>query len=147
MVQHGMQATSTQSPADATSRDRDVGNFLDRLGRALTAGDARTVAGMWAVPAYVLGDTMAMAVNSREEVERFFSGAKEQYNKLGITDTHAEVSRLQWMTDRIVTVDVRWPYLDEHGDERGAESSSYTLRRDENGELKLHVALMHGVER
>lgn len=147
MMHHPVHAASDQTAPDATGRDREVGVFLDRMARALTAGDAHTVAGMWAVPAYVLGDTMAIAVNSRDEVEQFFSGAKEQYNKRGITDTHAEVSRLQWVTDRIATVDVRWPYLDEHGDERGAESSSYTLRRDDNGELKLHVALMHGEER
>jgi hypothetical protein len=83
-------------------------------------------------------------VNSREEIARFFSGAKEEYNKRGISDTRPEVFGLEWVTDRIVVVDVRWPYLDERGNEKGEESSTYTLRRDDLGDLKLHIALMRG---
>ncbi|MGH7710710.1 MAG: DUF6841 family protein [Gemmatimonadaceae bacterium] len=128
------------------AEDREVQGFLDKLGSSLTAGDARTVATMWAVPAYVIGDNGAQVVNSRDEVEQFFSGAKEQYNKRGITDTRAEIFGLEWLTDRIVVVDVRWPYLDARGEEKGGEASTYTLRRDDNGELKLHIALMRGEE-
>jgi hypothetical protein len=42
-------------------------------------------------------------------------------------------------------VTVRWPYLDGNGDEKGAESSTYTLCRDEDGELKIRVIVMRGV--
>ena len=129
------------------TEDREVQGFLDKLGRSLTAGDARTVATMWAVPAYVIGDNGSQVVNSKEEVEQFFSGAKEQYNKRGITDTRAEVFGLEWVTERVAIVDVRWPYLDARGEEVGGEASTYTLRRDDAGDLKLHIAIMRGEER
>ena len=128
------------------TEDREVQTFFDEFGRAVTAGDARAIATMWAVPAYVIGDNGALVVSTRAEVEQFFAGAKEQYNKRGITDTRAEIFGLEWVTERIVIADVRWPYLDERGEEKGGEASTYTLRRDDNGALKLHIALMRGEE-
>ena len=83
-------------------------------------------------------------MNSAEEVDKFFGGAKEQYNQRGISDTRAEVLGLAWITPRIALVDVRWPYLDQDGNEVGEEASSYVLRRDDSGQLKLHVAIMRG---
>jgi len=85
-----------------------------------------------------------MAVRTPEEVQRFFSGAKDQYNKMGITDTRADIVRLSWATHRIAIVQVRWPYLDARGEEVGEETSTYTLKRNQAGELKLCAAVMHG---
>lgn len=125
-------------------QDDGVQDLLDRFARAITAGDGNAIASLWAVPAFVIGDNGVRAVNSLDEVKEFFSGAKEQYNARGITDTRPDVFGLEWVTDRIVVVDVRWPYLDESGKEVGEEASTYTLRRDDAGDLKLHVALMRG---
>ena len=119
--------------------------MLERFARALTAGDGRTVAGLWETPALVVGDQQVIAVGSRGEVEQFFGGAKEQYNQQGIVDTRPEIMRLEWATERIAVVKVRWPYLDASGRERGEERSTYTLRRDDAGELKVRVVVMHGV--
>jgi hypothetical protein len=150
MAQHpGTDTDTAGTPphraAPHVHRDSSVQDFLDRMGRALTAGDGKTIATMWGIPALVIGDAMVMAVTTAAEVEQFFGGAKDQYNERGITDTRAEILRLEWVTDRIVVVDVRWPYLDAQGREVGAESSTYTLRRDDRGKLELRVALMRGV--
>lgn len=128
----------------ADDDEADVQEFLDRMARALTAGDARTVAAMWETPSLVLGDEMLLAVRTNAEVERFFSGAKDQYNKMGITDTRGDIVRLTWATHRIAIVQVRWPYLDARGEEVGEETSTYTLRRNQEGQLKLCAAVMHG---
>ena len=130
---------------ETPDRDRaDVQKFLDQMGRAVTSGDGATVAKMWEAPGLVLGDEMSMAVSSTAELARFFGGAKEQYNQRGITDTRAEVVRLYWPTGRIAIVEVRWPYLDAKGAERGSETSTYTLWRNDDGELKMRAAVMHG---
>ena len=143
MAQHSAQSTD---PGATAERDADVQEFLNNFSRALTAGDGRKVATMWGIPALVLGDDMVMVVNTAAEVEKFFSGARAEYNKQGITDTHADITDLRWVTDRIAIVSVRWPSLDAKGNEVGAESSTYTLKRDDQGELKLHATVMHGVE-
>lgn len=133
--------------AQHADRRAQVQEYLNRFSRALVAGDGRTIAGMWGIPALVLGDETVMAVSSPAEVEAFFGGAKDQYNKAGITTTHPDITSLRWLTDRLVLVTVRWPYLNANGDEVGAESSTYTLRRDDQGDFKLFIALMHGVEK
>ena len=118
--------------------------YLDRYAKALTSGDSKTIATMWGYPALVLGDSDQRAVGSAAEVEQFFAGAKEQYNKRGIVDTKAVIEREEWLTDRMVSVDVRWPYLDGRGQTTGSESSTYVLRRGDDGALEMRVALMRG---
>jgi hypothetical protein len=132
-----------------TDLDRDEGVvqvFLDRLAHALATGETRVVSALWETPALVVSDDGVHAVGSREEVEAFFAGAREKYRALGITDTRAEIQSLDWVSQRVARVEVRWPHLDAEGDEVGSESSIYTLRRDDGGELRLRVAVVRGAE-
>ena len=139
------QPTGTEGPDRIADDDEsDVQELLERMGRALTAGDARTVASLWETPALMLGDEVLQAPRSRADLEQIFAGAKAQYNKMGIVDTRPDIVRLHWATPRIAIVQVRWPYLDAHGDEVGEETSTYTLRRSQAGDLKLVSAVMHG---
>ena len=125
-------------------KDSRIQNLLDQLAEALTAGDGRTAATFWRTPAFVIGDEHEQAVASQQEIEQFFSGSKAQYNQRGIVDTRAEIQRLDWITDRIALVEVRWPYLDATGKAVGEETSTYLFKRDDRGELKLRLAIMHG---
>lgn len=144
------QSTQAQSTLEKRPRRQSeaypaVREFLDRFASALTAGDGRAVAALWETPAFVLGDQMARVVNSAQEVEQFFSGAKDQYNARGIAEARAEILELDWLSEHIVQVEARWPYLDAYGQELGHETSTYTLMRNEEGSLRLRVAVMHGV--
>lgn len=116
--------------AATAARDLEVQDFLDRLAHSLTRGDARTVATMWQVPAFVIGGAEEHLVQAREQVEQFFSGARRQYNARGISDTRADIQCLDWLTDAVALVEVRWPYLDaannEVGEERRPTCSSAT---------------------
>jgi hypothetical protein len=138
--------TGTIGPSKRAADDdeSDVQEFLDRFARALIAGDGRTVASLWETPALVVGDEMLQAVQSAAELETFFGGAKAQYNQRGIVDTRANIVRLSWATPRIAIAQVRWPYLNPRGEEVGEETSTYTLRRDPSGTLKICAAVMHG---
>lgn len=129
---------------DRDARDEAVQAYFERFARALTAGDGATLATMWKTPAFVMADGMAQTVDSPHEVEVFFSGAKDQYEKRGITDTRAEIEAIQWVTAHMVMVQVRWPYLDEEDDEIGGERSTYVLSRADDGSLAMRVVLMHG---
>lgn len=123
-----------------------VQSFLDRFAAAMTSGNAKALAELWEAPALVIDDRATIAVPDLDAVERFFAGAKDQYNAQGIITTKAEIVNLDWVSDNLVVVRVRWPYLDEAGMTLGAESSSYTLKRNSDGEFKLRVVLMRGVE-
>jgi hypothetical protein len=138
------ESASSVAPA-GRGTEAEVQGLLDRMARALTSGDGRAAAQLWDTPALVLSDQGVHAVASNAEVQQFFGGAKEQYNQLGIVDTRPEIQRLTWPTQRLAIVEVRWPWLDAHGRESGSETSTYTFRRDDSGQLKLRAVVMHGI--
>jgi hypothetical protein len=125
-------------------RELEVKQFLEALARSVTMGDGRAAVRFWEVPALVVGEAAVRPVTSNAEVEEHFSTVKHQYYARGIIDTRPDVVSLEWITERIVVVRVRWPYLDANGDERGEETMTYTLRRDDAGNLRLRVAILHG---
>lgn len=135
------QPQMTQARRDSR---HELEGILERLARAITSGDGRGAAELWETPAFVIGDEQVFTVNAPEELVDFFSGAKEQYNARGITGTYPEILSARWITDRMVITEVRWPYLDSHGTKQGKEASTYLLRRDDSGHLRLRVAAMHG---
>jgi hypothetical protein len=124
----------------------EVQEVLNKVARAITAGDGKAMAKLWEVPAMVIGADMAMGITDSAEIEKFFGGAKTQYTERGITDTRAEIEDLDEVADNIFIASVRWPYIDAAGNVIGAERSDYTFRRDDKGELKIRSVLMRGVE-
>lgn len=124
----------------------EVQRLFDRLARAVTSGDGWRVARLWGTPGFVVGGNKLKPVSSADEVATLFASAKDDYTKRGISDTRAEVKHVDWVDDRLITADVRWPHLDGHGHEIGGESSTYAMRRDETGELKIYVAVLRGEE-
>jgi hypothetical protein len=138
--------TRSGAPSGTLGRGRDleVKQFVEALARSVTMGDGRAAVRFWEIPALVVAAASVRLVTTNEEVEEHFSTAKHRYYARGIVDTQPEVLSLEWITDRIAMVRVRWPYLDANGDERGEETMTYTLRRDDTGNLRLRVAIVHG---
>jgi hypothetical protein len=130
-----------ESTAPGAIREPDVQEFLHRFAWAITTGDGKAAATLWALPSLIISDTMVQTIMDRDELERMFGGAREQYNARGIHDTRGEIQRVEWLSDRVVTVHVRWPHLSVTGNELGEEHATYLLRRDDHGDLKLHVAI------
>lgn len=144
MGQEAEKSLTPRATRRTGAKQASVQEFLDRFARCITSGDGPAIAELWEVPAFVLADDMARFVSTAHEVAQFFGGAREQYNARGITDTRAEILRLEWLTPRMVSVDVRWPYLDSRGREIGEERSTYTLRRGDDGALRVRIAIMKG---
>jgi hypothetical protein len=138
------QQVGSGTHAGAGHETEIVEDFLDRLARALMSGDGSVIARMWNVPALVISDQEVLPVTSSEQVARFFGGAKQDYNARGVTGTRGEIESLSWVTDRIAIAEVRWPWLDDSGKEVGEEASTYTLRRDDHGNLRICTAVLHG---
>lgn len=136
---------------NTTERQQQVGPdnqavraLLSQLARAVTSGDGDAAAAVWATPALVLGDDMALTVSSSAEIRDVFGSAKPQYNARGITDTRPDILRLDWITHHLAIVEVRWPYLTADGEEVGEETSTYVIRREPDGRLAIRAAVMHG---
>ena len=145
MAQHiDAETSSTPEPAEVGPDNAAVRALLAKLARAVTSGDGKAAAAIWATPALVIGDDMALTVGSSTDIQDVFGGAKAQYNARGITDTRPDILRLDWLTHRIAIVEVRWPYLAADGDEVGEETSTYIIRREPDGQLAIRAAVLHG---
>jgi len=125
----------------------EIQDLLNTIARAITAGDGDAVAKLYEVPAFVLGDTMAMPITETAEVAKFYGAGKAEYNKRGIADTRADIVDIEKLGDKTIQVAVRWPYLDDKGKEIGGEKSDYILRRDDAGKLRVRAVLMRGEEK
>ena len=139
----------TRVPPTTTTgfADQEVVEFLDEFARALTAGDTDSLVELWETPGLIVMADAVAPMNDEADVKKMFGGAKEMYAKYGIADTRADITQLQWIGDRIALVEVRFPWLDAQGAEVNGESSTYTLRRDDQGKLRMRGVLMHGVEK
>jgi len=125
---------------------KEVQHFLDRFAAAVTKGDGEAATKLREVPALVMGDDMVMEVESDEQVAEFFGAGNETYNAKGITDTRADIIGLEDLTPKVVLVTVRFPWINKEGEEIGGETSTYTLKRDQEGALRIRSSVMHGAE-
>lgn len=141
-----MEAQNLRDDSADTIEEFEVQNFLNRFSHALVNGRMQSLIDMWDIPALVVGDSMNMAITSVNEIQKFFTGAKDDYNARGINDTKAQIQDLYWATPNICVVEVRWPYLDKHNQEKGAERSIYVLKRQLGGAFKIAVAVLKGAE-
>jgi hypothetical protein len=55
--------------------------------------------------------------------------------------TRATVLALQQLSPRLASVDVRWTALDAQGREKTHETSRYVLRRGDDGQPRIQVAM------
>lgn len=88
-----------------------------------------------------------MPVETDRKVEEFFFGAKKQYNDRGIVGTRAEIQGIENLNGKIVLVTARFPWLDASGKEKGGETSTYTLRRDNDGKLRIRSSICRARKR
>jgi hypothetical protein len=147
---NGVMPPQTNPPLESTKSRRagvwdfSVKELIDRFAEAVVARDADAVLKMCELPLAIVADSGVRTVLAPEDVDAIFVHPRRRFGLREVRDTHAEIVRVEWLTERIARVDVRWPKRDPAGVEIGAEDASYTLRRDDSGDLKLCVALLRG---
>ena len=122
-------------------RKDQIDQLLEQLGQALSAGDLRKVSNYWEVPALVLSDEGAIAVSDPNEIERFFVQAYEWYRARGIASTRPEIERVDMLSERLASVDVRWPSFDTSGIEKSSDRSHYIVQLGTDEQARIRVAL------
>jgi hypothetical protein len=123
------------------AKDDELRAFFEDYGRALSRCDLAAIAGAWEIPALVLADQGSIAVESGQQIEAFFSAAIQQYRDQGILSTTPEIARLEWLSELVAEVRVRWVRWAAE-ERRGAELSQYLVRLDGVGQPRIRVALM-----
>ena len=123
-----------------------VHSFLVGYGQALSVGDLPAIVNCWDTPALVLSDQGAQAILESAEVERFFGGAVEWYQAQGIMATQPRSVEIKRLSERLVSVDVRWSVISASGVERPSEHSLYILSIADDGQPRIRVAIALAIE-
>ena len=118
-----------------------IKDLLERIGIALSTGDLPGITSCWAVPALVLSDQGVTAVSESREVEQFFAQATEWYHAQGLTATRPELERVDWLSEKLASIDVRWPSFNSSGQEKFSERSHYIVQLGQDGQARIRVAL------
>ena len=121
--------------------DERLKSFFASYGEALTAGDLKNISGCYAVPALVLSDEGSVPIAAREEIEAAFDGAAEGYRAQGLVTLRHNLGASEALSERLVSVDMRWDYLDEQGRSARQSSYRYVLRLDDEASPKIQVVI------
>ena len=121
--------------------DENLRRFLARYGEALSAGDLKSISGCYAVPSLVLSDEGSVPIAAREEIEAAFDGAAERYRAQGLGAVRPTLVASEALSERLVSVDVRWDYLDEQGRSAQQNGYRYVLRLEDEASPKIQVVI------
>jgi hypothetical protein len=121
--------------------DQHLRRFLVRYGEALSAGDLKAISGCYVVPSLVLSDEGSVPIAAREEIEAAFDGAAERYRAQGLVAIRPTLVASEALSERLVSVDVRWDYLDEQGRSAQQNGYRYVLRLEEEASPKIQVVI------
>src|ERR671914_2158002 len=108
--------------------DEHLRRFLVRYGEALSSGDLKAISRCYAVPSLVLSDTGSVSIAAREEIEAAFDGAAERYRAQGLVAVRPTLVASEALSERLVSADVRWDYLDEQGSSVQTNAYRYLVR-------------------
>jgi hypothetical protein len=121
--------------------DEHLRRFLVRYGEALAAGDLQAISGCYTVPALVLSDAGSVPISTREEIESAFDGAAERYRAQGLVDLRPTLISSEALSEKLLSVDVRWEYLDEQGRSAQQNGYRYVLRLQDEASPKIQVVI------
>jgi hypothetical protein len=121
--------------------DEHLRRFTVRYGEALAVGDLEAISGCYAVPALVLSDAGSVPIAAREEIEAAFDGAAERYREQGLVSLRPTLVASEALSERLVSVDVRWEYLDEQGHSAQQNGYRYVLRLQDEAFPKIQVVM------
>jgi hypothetical protein len=121
--------------------DERMRRFLVGYGAALSAGDLKAISGCYAVPSLVLSDEGSIPIATREEIEAAFDGAAERYRAQGLVAVRPTLVASETLSERLVSADVRWDYLDEQGRSAQQNGYRYVLRLEDEASPKIQVVI------
>jgi hypothetical protein len=121
--------------------DEHLRRFLVRYGEALSAGDLKAISGCYALPSLVLSDAGSIPIAAREEIEAAFDGAAERYRAQGLVALRPTLVASEALSERLLSVDVRWDYLDEEGRSAQQNGYRYVLRLEDEASPKIQVVI------
>lgn len=122
---------------------QDAPALLQRLIDLFAAGDAAAIAELWDAPALIMGDEQVHGTMSRGQIEKLFWDASAKGDIGNTTPTDLDLRRQEWISRRVVLVELGWPKQRARGFLHGVTATTFVLRIDEQDNLKIRALLLH----
>jgi hypothetical protein len=88
-----------------------------------------------------LSDEGSVPIAARQEIEAAFDGAAERYREQELVDLRPTLVASEALSERLLSVDVRWKYLDEQGRSAQQNGYRYVLRLQDEASPKIQVVI------
>ncbi|WP_067473941.1 nuclear transport factor 2 family protein [Nocardia amamiensis] len=123
-------------------RTRDeIEAFLDEYQQALSSFDAERSATLWGMPGTIVSDGFVGSLSSRADMVQGLRQSYPFYRALGLASVdHTLLGQVE-LTERITRLRVRWHFFDQAGELLTDSDYEYLLRRDDDGLLRVYVAV------
>ena len=114
---------------------------LERLGRALGAGDLPGVAACFAYPSLLLTGADTHEFRDPQQVQVAFRRWLDWHKDAGIVETHPEFEQSTHLGHGIHDCTVRWPAVDAHGKLVANEQAHYIIQETTTGTGLIRVGV------
>ena len=116
--------------------------FLDMYAKALNTFDPKNIASFCLPPTIVMNDKGKKVINSEEELEQAFSRMFVKFSQAGIKTFVPKLQQTMRLSDTLFFSKMRWQFFDEQGQLCFGCSTSYTLQKMPDKQLKIIVAVI-----
>ncbi|PXX68731.1 hypothetical protein DFR70_102416 [Nocardia tenerifensis] len=123
-----------------TTRD-EIEAFLVEYQDSLSAFDAERSVAQWGTPGMIINDAFAGTLSSPEEMAAGLKQSYPFYQSLGLASVDHTLLEQADLTARLTRIHVRWHFYDGEGTKLTDGDYEYLLRRDDDGKLKVYVAV------
>jgi hypothetical protein len=131
------------SPSKLLVVSRDVAAFVDLFLDLFAAGDVAGITRLWDTPALVLGDEQVHGAMSLAQLEKLFLDAVFAQASQSFPGSE-QIESVEWISRRVAMVELPWPQRSVGGFLRGVEATTFFLRIDQRGHLKIRALMLRG---
>lgn len=118
--------------------------LLEAFSAAFRRGDVDGIADCYTTPAIVISDDRSVVFGSRGEVMDGFRAVLARYWSSGVVPVGYSVEQEARLTANLREVVVEWRHRDSAHDVPFRELYRYLVRREGDGALRIHVAVVFG---
>ncbi|WP_340680646.1 hypothetical protein [Paraglaciecola sp.] len=125
----------------------DVQQFLNDFAEALNGNELEQAARFSLFPSIIMGDHNKSVFNSRRELEAIFRRFIVGLNANGIVKLVPQVKQTMRLSDSLLFSNIRWQLLAQDGQLRLSASSSYTIQKMPDQQLKIIITVIDDEEK
>lgn len=127
----------------ATSSDE----FFKEYANCFAVNDAQQASNFYFLPTVIMNDTEKSVFSQKAELVQRISNLMDSLTQVGVVHYIAEVCQTMRLSDNILFSNVKWRFHDAQDKKVFGCFTSYTLQKQDNGELRIIVSVIDDEEK